>query len=69
MIWSLLICGIPERYHLVQPLLQVDDFLRVAGDAGHGQGMALSSSIAQEADVETFLFDQLGIDQKAPVAP
>jgi prolyl oligopeptidase len=35
--------------------------LRVAGDAGHGQGMALSSAIAQEADVEAFLFDQLGI--------
>jgi prolyl oligopeptidase len=35
--------------------------LRVAGDAGHGQGMALSSAIAQEADVETFLFDQLGM--------
>ncbi len=36
--------------------------LRVAGDAGHGQGMALSSAIAQEADVETFLFDQLGMN-------
>ena len=36
--------------------------LRVAGDAGHGQGMALSSTIAQEADVETFLFDQLGMN-------
>ena len=35
--------------------------LRVAGDAGHGQGMALSSVIAQEADVEAFLFDQLGM--------
>jgi prolyl oligopeptidase len=36
--------------------------LRVAGDAGHGQGMALSSVIAQDADVETFLFEQLGMD-------
>ena len=36
--------------------------LRVAGDAGHGQGMALSSSIAQEADVQAFLFDQLGMN-------
>jgi prolyl oligopeptidase len=36
--------------------------LRVAGDAGHGQGMALSSAIAQEADVQAFLFDQLGMN-------
>ena len=36
--------------------------LRVAGDAGHGQGMALSSSIARDADVQTFLFDQLGMN-------
>ena len=42
--------------------------LRVASDAGHGQGMALSSSIAQEADVETFLFEQLGMDEKASPA-
>ncbi len=33
--------------------------LRVAGDAGHGMGTALSSRIAQEADIFTFLFDQL----------
>ena len=43
--------------------------LRVAGDAGHGQGMALSSSIAQEADVQTFLFEQLGMDEKARPTP
>jgi prolyl oligopeptidase len=36
--------------------------LRVAGDAGHGQGMALSSAIAQDADVYAFLFDQLGMN-------
>ena len=35
--------------------------LRVAGDAGHGQGMALSSAIEQDADVFAFVFDQLGI--------
>jgi len=39
-----------------QPVL-----LRVAGDAGHGQGMSLSSSIEQDADVMAFLFDRLGI--------
>ena len=37
--------------------------LRVAGDAGHGQGMALSSAIELETDVHAFLFDQLGITQ------
>jgi len=31
-------------------------------NAGHGQGMPLSSAIAQEADVEAFLFDQLGMN-------
>jgi prolyl oligopeptidase len=35
--------------------------LRVAGDAGHGQGMALSSAIEQDADVFAFLFEQLGM--------
>jgi len=35
--------------------------LRVAGDAGHGQGMALSSAIEQDADVFAFVFDQLGV--------
>ncbi|HMC15576.1 MAG TPA: prolyl oligopeptidase family serine peptidase [Albitalea sp.] len=35
--------------------------LRVAGDAGHGQGMALSSQIELDADVFAFLFDQLNI--------
>jgi prolyl oligopeptidase len=35
--------------------------LRVAGDAGHGQGMSLSSAIEQDADVFAFLFDSLGV--------
>ena len=35
--------------------------LRVAGDSGHGQGMALSSAIELDADVFAFLFDQLGV--------
>ena len=35
--------------------------LRVADDAGHGQGMALSSVIEQDADVFAFLFEQLGM--------
>ena len=35
--------------------------LRVAGDAGHGQGMALSSAIEQQADVFAFLFLALGM--------
>ncbi len=39
-----------------QPVL-----LRVAGDAGHGQGMSLSSQIELDADVFAFLFDRLGV--------
>jgi prolyl oligopeptidase len=35
--------------------------LRVAGDSGHGQGMALSSAIELDADVFAFVFDQLGV--------
>ena len=44
--------------------------LRVAGDAGHGQGMSLSSSIELDADVFAFLFDSLGIpDPSSPASP
>ena len=39
-----------------QPVL-----LRVAGDAGHGQGMSQSSAIELDADVFAFLFDRLGV--------
>lgn len=49
-----------------QPVL-----LRVAGDAGHGQGMSLTSAIEQDADVFAFLFDRLGMtldDVDAPRA-
>ncbi len=42
--------------------------LRVAGDAGHGQGMSLASGIEQDADVFAFLFDQLGM-RLAPLRP
>ena len=35
--------------------------LRVAEDAGHGQGMALGSAIEQQADVFAFLFDALDL--------
>ena len=35
--------------------------LRVAGDAGHGQGMSLSSAIELDADVFAFLFESLGM--------
>ena len=44
-----------------QPIL-----LRTTADAGHGMGTALSERIAQEADADAFLFDQLGM--KAPPA-
>lgn len=44
--------------------------LRVAGDAGHGQGMSLSSSIELDADTFAFLFDSLGMSTTASaVAP
>lgn len=35
--------------------------LRTTNSAGHGIGTALSETIAQEADVTAFLFDQLGV--------
>jgi prolyl oligopeptidase len=40
--------------------------LRVAGDAGHGQGMSLSSSIELDADTFAFLFDSLGVSAAGP---
>ena len=46
-----------------QPVL-----LRVAGDAGHGQGMSLSSAIELDADVFAFLFDRLGMTFGSPSA-
>jgi prolyl oligopeptidase len=36
--------------------------LRVAGDAGHGQGMSLSSAIELDADTFAFIFASLGMD-------
>ena len=38
--------------------------LRTTASAGHGMGTALTERIAQEADADAFLFDQLGM--KAP---
>ena len=35
--------------------------LRLSGDSGHGMGTALTERIAQDADVFSFLFDQLGV--------
>ena len=35
--------------------------LRTSGSTGHGIGSALSEVISEEADVFTFLFDQLGV--------
>ena len=43
--------------------------LRVAGDAGHGQGMSLSSAIEQDADAFAFIFDSLGLPMTVPAAP
>ncbi len=45
--------------------------LRVAGDAGHGQGMSLSSAIELDADTFAFVFDSLGLpfDAAATVRP
>jgi len=37
--------------------------LRTTNSAGHGIGTALSETIAQEADVTAFLFDQLGVHE------
>ena len=42
--------------------------LRVAGDAGHGQGMSLSSTIEQDADTFAFLFDALDVPMTATAA-
>ena len=41
--------------------------LRVAGDAGHGQGMSLSSAIDLDADVFAFLFESLGMTMGMPL--
>jgi len=35
--------------------------LRTSSNSGHGIGTALSERIAQQADVDAFLFDQLGV--------
>ena len=43
--------------------------LRVAGDAGHGQGMSLSSAIELDADTFTFLFDSLGLTTTVSAVP
>jgi len=40
--------------------------LRTSAAAGHGIGTALDERIEQEADVFSFLFDQLGIQYAAP---
>jgi prolyl oligopeptidase len=39
-----------------QPVL-----LRTSSGSGHGLGTALSERITQEADVQAFLFEQLGV--------
>jgi len=39
--------------------------LRTSSSAGHGIGTALDEAIEQNADVSSFLFDQLGIQYKA----
>jgi prolyl oligopeptidase len=36
-------------------------FLRTSSNSGHGIGTALSEYLAEQADVQAFLFDQLGI--------
>jgi len=38
--------------------------LRTTSAAGHGFGTALDEEIEQQADVFSFLFDQLGVDFK-----
>ncbi len=40
--------------------------LRTTASAGHGMGTALSERIAQEADGDAFLFDQLGMKATSP---
>lgn len=41
-------------------------FLRTSSSSGHGIGTALSEAIEEDADVFSFLFDQLGIEYKLP---
>ena len=36
--------------------------LRTSLNSGHGRGTALDESIAQQVDVHSFLFDQLGVE-------
>ncbi len=43
--------------------------LRVAGDAGHGQGMSLSSAIELDTDTFAFLFDSLGMTTTVSATP
>jgi prolyl oligopeptidase len=43
-------------------------FLRTSSSAGHGIGTALNEGLEQQADVFAFLFDQLGIRYRPPVA-
>ncbi len=43
--------------------------LRVAGDAGHGQGMSLSSAIELDADTFAFVFDSLSLPATVPSIP
>ena len=38
--------------------------LRTSASSGHGIGSALSEEIAEQADIYTFLFDQLGVTYK-----
>jgi prolyl oligopeptidase len=40
--------------------------LRTTSAAGHGFGTALDEQIEEQADVFSFLFDQLGIQYRAP---
>ncbi|MFO0760652.1 MAG: prolyl oligopeptidase family serine peptidase [Byssovorax sp.] len=42
--------------------------LRTSGDTGHGIGSPLSAEIEENADVEAFLFHELGIPVEAPAA-
>ncbi|WP_423140972.1 prolyl oligopeptidase family serine peptidase [Parablastomonas sp. CN1-191] len=37
-------------------------YLRTSANAGHGQGSSLSEAVALAADVQTFWFDQFGLD-------
>lgn len=40
-------------------------FLRTSSKAGHGQGSSLDETVALNADITAFLFDQLGLDWQA----